>query len=562
PKPDLNDAITTQYKEATSGVEEILTRVWQEVLGMERIGVQDNFYELGGDSIKAVQIAARLKNYGKRLEVRYLFQHPTIEDVRGYVESTVLEVPQHEVKGESKLTPIQHWFFGNKLTNNHHWNQAMMVYRKDGFNQTYLETVLAKLVHHHDALRATFQEAEGEMGQRVSLPNEQTYSLLEYELYQESAVDQAVEAICNELQRSIDIENGPLLKACLFRTAEGDHLALIVHHLVIDGVSWRILLEDLIEGYRQAEEGEIIQLPLKTHSYQEWGEGLASYAQQTAVLRQAGYWNSVEQRPMVYFPKDVEVGNGTWRDGKTKSIHLSEEETRKLLTEVHKAYRTEINDILLTTLGRAVKKWTGQEQLAIQMEGHGREEILKGIDISRTVGWFTTEFPFFIDVSGEDLSYHIKKVKEDLRKIPDKGIGYGILKYLTPKEKHSIPFKLKPEVSFNYLGEMDGGLKEEGIQGSFLSAGDQISPESERLYPIDVTGMTIKDKLYLNINYDSTRFKETSIEKLLVILLEELLLIIEHCLLKEEVDLTPSDLGDNELTFDELEDISSILSEI
>jgi non-ribosomal peptide synthase protein (TIGR01720 family) len=261
---------------------------------------------------------------------------------------------------------------------------------------------------------------------------------------------------------------------------------------------------------------------------------------------------------MVSLPKNSEVENGTWSEGETKSIQLSEEETRQLLTEVHKAYRTEINDILLTALGRAVKKWTGQEQLAIHIEGHGREEILEGIDISRTVGWFTTEFPFFIDVSGEDISYHIKKVKEDLRKIPDKGIGYGILKYLTAQEKHSIPFKLKPEVSFNYLGEMDGGLKEEEIQGSFLSVGEQISPESERLCPLDITGVVLNRKLQIDINYSKHLFNPINV--FLDIFKTELLNVINHCTEKETSELTPSDLGMSELTLENLADIERTLA--
>ncbi|MGG4268454.1 condensation domain-containing protein, partial [Peribacillus simplex] len=145
-----------------------------------------------------------------------------------------------------------------------------------------------------------------------------------------------------------------------------------------------------------------------------------------------------------------------------------------------------------------------------------------------------------------------------LRKIPDRGIGYGILKYLTPKEKHSIPFKLKPEVSFNYLGEMDGGLKEEGIQGSFLSVGDQISPESERLYPIDITGVVLNGKLQIDVNYNNELFN--TIDVFLESFKTELLYVIEHCDGKKTSELTPSDLGMSELTLESLADIEKNLA--
>ncbi|WP_265184968.1 condensation domain-containing protein [Bacillus gaemokensis] len=204
----------------------------------------------------------------------------------------------------------------------------------------------------------------------------------------------------------------------------------MIHHLVVDGVSWRILLEDIGVGYEQVVNEEAIQLPQKTDSFQLWAEQLSLYANSPEMEKEREYWNEIEQISTGLLPKDKEQDYGLIKDSEVITIQWTASETEQLLKQTNRAYNTEINDLLLTALGMAVHQWTGMEKIAVNLEGHGRESILSDLDITRTVGWFTSQYPVVLPIeAGSDISHRIKDIKEGLRQIPNKGIGYGLLKY-------------------------------------------------------------------------------------------------------------------------------------
>ncbi|MCY8075097.1 lichenysin non-ribosomal peptide synthetase LicA [Bacillus haynesii] len=558
PQPDV-EAQTAEYKAPRTETEQLLADIWQEVLGLDRIGITDNFFALGGDSIKGIQMASRLQQYGWKLEMKDLFQHPTIGELCVYVQTADDQtIDQDPVEGEVTLTPIQRWFFERKFTNEHHWNQSVMLHALTGFDPETAGQALSKLIEHHDALRMVYQR-NGDGIVQYNRGLEETAVSPEVIRFNESGaeLEAAVLKASNRIQSSIDLTEGPLLKAAIFKTDQGDHLLIVIHHLVVDGISWRILLEDFAAGYAQAEKGEPIILQEKTHSFAEYAARLKEYAGSKAFAKEIGYWQEIEQAETAALPKDDEAEDKRMRHTKTAEFSLSKEETEQLMTKVHEAYSTEMNDILLTALGLALKEWTGQEDFIICLEGHGREDIIDGLNISRTVGWFTSQFPVLIQMGhSEDIGYQIKQIKEELRHIPNKGIGYGIYRYLTEEGKEAQPIKY--DISFNYLGQFtemtDSGL----FTRSTLPSGDPLSPETEKPNVLDIVGYIENGILTMSIAYHSLEYKESTVVAVAASFKTYLLRLIGHCLERDGGELTPSDLGDDELTLEELDKLMEI----
>ncbi|RAP12538.1 hypothetical protein C2W58_03447 [Bacillus pumilus] len=560
PAPD-KEANQTAYESPRDEVETLLCGIWEDVLGVSQVGIHDHFFFLGGDSIKGIQMASRLTQAGWKLDMKLLFQYPTIAELRPYIEEAdQLTADQSPVEGEVIFTPIQRWFFERNFTSQHHWNQSVMLQAPNGLDETIVQQVLEQLMIHHDALRMVYPLEEGRVIQRHRKIEENLVAVDVVEVQGElSQQIQQVEKLANEVQASISLAEGPLVKPAIFRTDQGDHLLLAVHHLVIDGVSWRIFLEDFMALYEQSKRGEILTLPEKTHSFQEYAQKLTEYAMSDELLSERAYWKKVLAHPVTPIQKDHVTEDQRMLHTQTIRFTLSEEETRSLLTDVHEAYQTDINDILLTALGLSMKEWTGEDRHFIHLEGHGRENILPAVNVSRTIGWFTSMYPVLLDMShADDLSYQIKHLKEELRHIPNKGIGYGILKYLTPdKMKDDISFDLAPHISFNYLGQFDEQIIGE-LSRSTWHPGQSLSPESEKPHALDIVGFVEQAMLHVTISYHHLEFEERTMEQFKDLLEKNVKALISHCVSQEETQMTPSDVGDEDLTMDELEKLMDI----
>jgi amino acid adenylation domain-containing protein/non-ribosomal peptide synthase protein (TIGR01720 family) len=534
--------------------EERLAETWQEVLGVKRVGTTDNFFEIGGDSIKAIQVSARLKKHGLDFKISDLFLHPTIRELQKHIIELERIIHQGTVEGEVALTPIQQWFFQSNFCQSHHFNHAVMLFRQQGFEQQILQEVLTRMVGHHDALRMVYQFDEDRL---IQINRGKTGKLFDFDVFDftdTEEVEEKIEREANRIQGGIDLAAGPLVKVGLFKTPAGDHLLIVIHHLVVDGISWRILLEDFTTGYRQSVQGEEIKFPDKTDSFQYWARALGECAGggegdgNSEILSELTYWQSVDDTPLERLPVDreIEADKKKSKYDDVTVVILDQDDTEKLLRKVNWAYSTEINDILLAALGLSVKEWAGLDRVCINLEGHGRESIVEGVDISRTVGWFTSQYPLILDMSrAQDLSYTVKSVKETLRRIPHKGIGYGILRYLTPEErKEGYRFKLKPEIGFNYLGQFDADIGDDApFFLSRLNSGQGISPESDRRHVIEVNGGLFQGQMRLALTYNKYEYKEDHLQQLAACFKGNLQKIIKHCLGRESKEYTPSDLG-------------------
>lgn len=326
----------------------------------------------------------------------------------------------------------------------------------------------------------------------------------------------------------MNVQNGPLLQAGLFKTGEGDHLLIALHHLVIDGVSWRILLEDLAAAYQQALEKQEVQLPPKTDSYLSYASGLAQIAESKQLLAEKPYWQTILDAHTAFLPKDTEnMPDRLQLNSDSSMFALSGDWTEKLLFETQKAYGTDANELLLTALGLALSEWTGHDQIVISTEGHGREGHAPNIDISRTVGWFTSIYPILLDMSipepfEDQLAYRIKTTKDMLRRVPNKGTGYGLLTH-----KGELPHK-EPEVSFNYLGQFSEEKEAETFQLSYYQPRYEIAGEREREYELDINALITDGRLQVKAVYTQV-FSKHTIECFMDRFHRHLIETIEHC---------------------------------
>ncbi|WP_261378075.1 condensation domain-containing protein, partial [Bacillus paralicheniformis] len=562
PQPDV-EAQTAEYKAPLTETEQLLADIWQEVLGIDRIGITDNFFALGGDSIKGIQMASRLQQHGWKLEMKDLFQHPTIGEISSYIEwADAKPINQGPVEGEVTLTPIQRWFFERKFTNEHHWNQSVMLHAPSGFDPELVEQTLAALTEHHDALRMVYQKKNGRLIQYNRGPGDRSFAFRVVDLRYVTDIETEIAAQANRLQASLDLENGPLVKAEQYQTAEGDHLLIVIHHLVIDGVSWRILLEDFASGYSQAAQQHDIVFPDKTNSFKDWAKELEAYAQTERFLKTADYWRRLEQERICELPKDRAAAERKAENTSAVTFELSEAETRLLLTKVHEPYGTDINDILLSALSLTIREWTNGSNICINMEGHGREEIIPGMNISRTAGWFTAQYPVILkSEAAAGLPETIKNVKETLRRIPDKGIGYGILRYLTDRKKAGADFSIKPDISFNYLGQIDREVQTDFFGPSSYDMGRQVSERSEALYALSFSGIISKEKFILSCSFNTEEYDRQTVQGLMDRFKASLTALIDHCTAKEEREFTPSDFSAGDLEMEEMGDLFDVLEE-
>ena len=540
------------YEAPSNKMEEKLVEIWKEVLGAEQVGIRDNFFELGGDSIKAIQVAAHLNNIGLKLEIRDLLQNPTIKELGMLVEEAST-VSQEVVVGEIEFTPIQNWFFEQHLVEQNHFNQAFMLFRKQGYDEEIIINVFNKIVEHHDALRMVYKQKGNRVIQYIRGIDNKLYGF-EVCYIDDVNYNSKIEQVANKTQASMNLEKGPLVKLVLFKTIDGDALLIVIHHLVVDVVSWRIIFQDFNIGYNQCLNQKEICLPQKTSSFKAWSEGLMKYAERKELLKEVSYWSRIAKKQ-----KKIQVDSIIDTRKKTNlivsTISFSQNETNMLLKKTNKAFNTEVNDLLLIALGLSINKWQGLRDIVVNIEGHGREEIIKGINITRTVGWFTSMFPVLLTIDEtESLSETIKRVKEDIRRVPNKGIGYQIIKYLGSKEDRKI-IEVDEEISFNYLGELTIGSNSELFEISNRNVGQSISSNNSVVSKITINAMILNEELAIDFHYFEKEYKSQTIEELMHIYKENLLKLITYCVNKKNMEKTPSDYGEVEL---DLKDINKI----
>ncbi|MFD2417230.1 amino acid adenylation domain-containing protein [Amycolatopsis pigmentata] len=487
PLPSSNRPELDGFVAPRDAAEGVVAGVWRAVLGIDRVGVHDNFFALGGDSILSIQVVARLKGHGMLVTPRMMFQHQT---VAGLVAAAGVAAPvvaeQGKVTGEVVLSPVQRWFFQWCAAEPNHFNQSVLL-DVDDLDIRALRAAVDAVVEHHDMVRARFSRGSDGWTQCIA-DDAGEGAVSECDLSGAADVDAALRELADGVQRSLHLAEGPVFRIVLVElgAARGQRLLMVIHHLVVDGVSWRVLLEDLGRAY------EGLPLPPKTTSFREWSARLAERAKSVDV----GYWD--RELPATRVPRDgfgvnsvasVGVAEGSW----------GVEETGVLLRDVARVFGTSTNDALLMAVAWAFREWTGESACLVELEGHGREDLFADVDLSRTVGWFTSIFPVVIDLGpATDPVECVKTVAAQLSEVPDKGLVYGIGRYLGGK----IPVQQTPEISFNYLGQYKGRVPGLGRYADNTEpTGDPIDPATIRHHVLDITADVRDGRLRVAIRY-------------------------------------------------------------
>ncbi|MFI6078146.1 amino acid adenylation domain-containing protein [Actinoplanes sp. NPDC051343] len=416
PEPEF----TTTGRAAGSDRERLLCDLFAEVLGRPGVGADDDFFALGGDSIVSIQLVSRARAAGLAIGPRDVFRHKTPAGLAAAVpDDVVRREDPGEAWGRAPLTPVMRWLSEvDGPTGN--YRQSMLLHAAPGLTDEALTAILQALADRHDMLRARVTPD----GIEIPAPG----------------------TPIGPLDRPLDPAGGVMFRA----VRQERHVLLVVHHLVVDGVSWRILLPDLAAAWADYRAGRPVTLPPAGTSFRRWARELDRLARDETVTRQAAYWEEV----MTGVPEGRRLDPVSSCD--EHEVSLPPEETRPLLTSVPAAFRAPVDHVLLTALAMAMREWPAGLGPVVMVEGHGREEeLVPGADLSRTVGWFTSEYPVRLDLGAEAPDEALRVVKERLRAVPTNGIGYGLLRHLDPTTAPAL--RRRPTIGFNYLGRFAAG---------------------------------------------------------------------------------------------------------
>jgi amino acid adenylation domain-containing protein/non-ribosomal peptide synthase protein (TIGR01720 family) len=547
PLPAVDEEVESIVQPVTKA-EQDLADALCALMRKETISLHSHFLEMGGDSIKAIQLISRLYRQGWKLELKDVFRYPVLKDMALRMQGTLQVADQRVVEGEVPLSPIQLDFFERRLRHQHHFNQSVLLKHKASLDAAVIDQLLKKIFEHHDALRMVYDVQDGKLKQFNK-------GLEMFPVIESIDLRKAPDAIgemtkhAQRIQESFSLSTGPLLKAAIFRMADGDRLLLCAHHLVVDGISWRIIMEDIGTLYEQTIQGKNLQLPPKTDSFKTWAEQLHQYAASELCSQEMNYWLEnilTEDELLPLTPTGLP--EGTARTG----FELDDNQTSDLLSHTNHAYRTEVNDVLLSALAQSLSDVFGADKILIALEGHGRQGKVKA-DVSRTVGWFTSVYPVALDASNKlNTSLHIRTIKEQLRSIPDKGTGYGILRYINRQLLNCA----EPQILFNYLGQVDGENEQSDFSLATEHAGHNTNLNEKILYPVTVTAIVLDGKLKVTCRYDVSKLKNSVAQRISELLQRSLTRIIAHCRTRNHTQITPSDLVAPIATMDQLENIN------
>lgn len=531
------------YVPPRTPVEETLAAVWAKVLGVERVGIHEKYLELGGDSISAIRVVSALLQHKLKIGVRDLFRHATIEELAPHVQAISKTAIMDAQLFRGPLSPIQSQFLDECRVDTSWFNHAVLIRLSDYPDlPSALRRIWAKLWEHHDALRLRFARENDEWAQEIA-PSSPGLDVEFIDLRHLDDPTHEIEQHSNRIQQTFDIANGPLVRLVDFHTAEGHVLLVVIHHLVIDAVSWRIILEDFGTALQRTMEQRAIELPPVTHSYLRWCVALQEHRRTPAFERTLAYWITADSASSPTLPLRS-AGSNLYGDVQSTLFRLSARETQDLLATACFAYNTTVEDLLLAALACALRASSAR----ILVESHGRDG-LEGLDVSGTVGWFTSIYPIVLDAPDpNDLGRTIKLTKETLRRVPRQGIDYGLWKQ---NGKHA-----PATVRFNYLGN-PGKAESFSFEVSTDRTGQAVNPMIPRPVALDISAIVLNGQLEGSFAFSPYQIDSAVIEVLADSYHANLAEVIGHCCAQRETEVTPSDLTYSDLTLDEFDRILS-----
>jgi amino acid adenylation domain-containing protein/non-ribosomal peptide synthase protein (TIGR01720 family) len=524
-------------------VEQSLMQVWSEVLGIEHLGVDDDFFALGGDSILSLQLVARARRRGLRMSPQQIFESRTIRRLA----STIAEPSRDDgptpgrssapsdggtgqsgagssgvrsdgSRGEVPLLPAQLAFLEQEFPERHRYTQSLMLTVKGTLDAGRLERAIESLQRRHDALRLVYsQDLRGTWRQRYLEPDPEERRRTPVLSVRSARTDQEVEALMEGARERLDLRRGPLFQAVLIDLdTRGQRLFLVAHHLIVDVVSWRILLEGLESSYRAPDVS--LEPAAEACSVARWSEALRQYAGGERLKAQLPYWTTVLGAAAAGdLPRDNTGGRNWVKYRASADFTLSVPDTQRLLRQLPEALGAEINELLLTALARALSRWSEHSSVLLQLEGHGRDGVLPALDASETVGWLTSVHPVRLTPGmGSDVRASLAAIRDQLRTLPDRGIGYGVLRYVSDKSvRDALEGLGTPRVTFNYLGQFDSAVSgSELFEAVQASGAAELADETPLGNWLTFNGHVSGRELKMTCNYSRDLFHPENIERL------------------------------------------------
>lgn len=554
PDPTGNQEEMSQDAFIFSEKEGLLVAALEDVLGISPIGLDHQFYELGGDSIKAIQLSSRLNTIGYVLRTKDILAYPHIGTMAAYMKRKEHANEEHEqapIKGELNYSPIYYWFFNQGHQQPEYYNQSVLLRLDKSVQSRDIETAMDFLVQHHDSLRLNLR-SDGvffynpkHLDEHVHL---KIFDLSEL-TYQQQLQEMA--EIGFKIKSSFDLETSLLIKSAIFYLGDqGNRLLITAHHFVVDGISWRILLEDLATILDTKRQLLKITLPPKTSSFQTWTKQVTEYAASLQTENEC-YWTKNMAHRDLQLIATTDESQQLMKQTQTVSQKVSRDVTDQLLFHTNTAYQTEPVDLLLSSLSITMQHMTNNQTVLIEMEGHGREEMNDEIDVSRTVGWFTSIYPVLFTLPNSELADQIKAVKEQLRQVPNKGFDYLVKRYIS---KHPLPKTNEEQIiRFNYLGDFNNPVTSELFTLSEEFTGPDLGQRNNFNVLLDVSVMIIESQLRLSVTYATRQFSEEWISRFMEEWINKLTEIVDHCLNKQNIEFTPSDFDTVKLDQEDLD---------
>ncbi|WP_339251668.1 amino acid adenylation domain-containing protein [Sporosarcina sp. FSL W8-0480] len=507
--PDIGFERQEEFIAPTSDIEIMVATTFEEVLNREPVGLNDSFFELGGDSIKAIQVSSIVRELGYRLSIKDIMNYQTVGSIcnANVVVKEIEEYSQDSLSGEIPLSPIQSRFLQLDLKNPNHFNQSIVLEVESPLNGDILKAAIQKIVKHHDMLRVVYDPR-----QRITAIGEKEGLCAFSEVFIEDDSTEEIERVMKYEQSTMDIQNGPLLHAVLFHAKTKDYLMVCAHHLAVDGVSWRIIVVDIFTVYNQLAANKQVELPKKTASYLDWVESLMEFGQSHLSQQDEKHWKEI-----VYEGRFTDRLFGTAKTeeeyiGKKRlgvfSVEMSKEKCTQMIMQYHRIFGIETDEFFITALNIALKKWRNTSSYILELESHGREELNENININRTVGWFTTIYPMILKPN-LSINDAIVDVRRSFLKVPNQGISYGILRYL----HHDESLTVDADIIFNFLGETT--LENHELKGiAFSDRFNQfdIADENQLFHPLTINGAYVKDKVVFTNYYDHQFISKADME--------------------------------------------------
>ncbi|MFD1990026.1 amino acid adenylation domain-containing protein [Paenibacillus nicotianae] len=539
--------------------QETLLDIVKSLLHREDVQLNQDFFELGGDSIKAIQLSSRLKTAGYVLKAREVLTYSKLLDMASHIVKDQIATGLTSytlAEGILKPSPVHEWFWSQKLSQPEYYHQSILLKLDDSITKKMIEAGLHTIVLHHDALRLNLNQQQKLYYNPQHI--EQMLTVQFYDLSDLSYIEQCtmIQQTGEQLKSSYDLHSDLLIQGIYYELGnQGKRLLLTAHHLVIDGVSWRIILEDLAQCWIMQKEGNEIVLPAKTHSYQQWTEALEMYQKQNNS-KNLYYWENIYKKIQYTDTYINQTESSFQKTNMSESVYLTAQLdqvwTSRWLLEANTAYQTQPLELLIVALVCALKETLDQSAVLFELEGHGREEFSRTVDISRTVGWFTSIFPVSVQLPSTHLSEQIKAVKEQLRQVPDKGFTYLINRYLQPTLEALPPEHM---IRLNYLGDFDGFEVENVFELAEEWAGADIGTNNAFAVNMDIYAMVKKEQLCLNLTFSNQKYNLQKMERLIQNWHDQLIMIIEHCSKQHIAVYTPSDFETISLDQEELDSL-------